>query len=39
MKKTIDPVRLCMNLTLICWTLFVMLIASIGFIVYLLTQK
>lgn len=38
MKKTINLVRLCMNLTLACWTLFVMLIASIGFIIFLLNR-
>jgi hypothetical protein len=38
MKRMIDPVRLIMNLALICWTLFLMLIASVGYIAYLLTQ-
>ncbi len=37
-EKTIDPVKLCFNLILVCWTLFVMLIASIGFIIFLLTK-
>lgn len=39
MKKCISPVRLIMNLALICWTLFLLLIASVGYIAYLLTQN
>lgn len=39
MKRCINPVRVIMNLALICWTLFVALVMSVGFIVFLLTQK
>ena len=39
MKRMINPVRVIMNLALICWMLLVSLVASVGFIVFLLTQN
>ena len=39
MKRMINPVKAIMNLALICWTLFIALVTSVGFIVYLLTQN
>ena len=35
MKRMINPVRIIMNLALICWTLFIVLVASVGFIIFL----
>lgn len=39
MKRYINPVRVIMNLTLVCWALFVALVTSVGFIVFLLTYN